>query len=538
MKKIKSEDIVETAEAAPEGAVPTEALVAPEKPKKSLKEWIKASKESLKMSIPPFIYALLQEKRKNLHQSVIDQGGGFKGWVKTLGIKSRDATIEYFKLEDESEFKSDGLRDFVTDADHYILHQKPLRGMVIIRVALVTVVLFILWASLTHVEELVKGDGKVVPSSQLQVLQSLDGGVVQNIYVKEGQKVKAGQSLVQIDSTRFVSSVRENQAQNVALAAKAERLNAQLENRPFRVPAQLPPDMQAVYAQEQRYFDNARYELDAQLSIARQQLSQRRQELNEAQAKRDQAKLLLDSASHELTLTKPLLGTGAVSEVDLLRLERDVTRYTGERSQAIAQISRIESAINEAGSKIQNVELEFRNNLRKDLSETMAKLNSLSESSVGLEDKVKQSIIRAPMNGYVKRLLVNTVGGVITPGKDIVEVVPSEDNLVLEVKVPTRDIAFLRVGQKALVKFTAYDFSIYGGMEAKLESIGADSITDEKNNTYYIVKVRTSRSKFSDTLPIIPGMQAEVDIHTGKKTVLTYLLKPLLRAKQIALTER
>lgn len=505
---------------------------SPEKlPRKTMKEYLRAA-------LPPFIYELLAQKKRVFKEKVAAHGGGYKGWIKAVFFEGREATIDYFKIEEESEFKSDGLKDFVTDADHYILHQKPLRGMLIIRMALVTSILFILWAALTHVEELVKGDGKVVPSSQLQVLQSLDGGIVQNIYVKEGQKVKSGQALVKIDSTRFQSSVNENRVQNVALAAKAERLNAQLENRAFRVPANIPNEMQMVYSQEQRYFENARYELNAQMSIARQQLSQRKQELNEAQAKRDQAKLLLESASHELSITKPLLGTGAVSEVDLLRLERDVTRYTGERAQAIAQISRIEAAINEANSKIQNVELEFRNNLRKDLSETMAKLNAMTESSVGLQDKLKQSVLRAPMNGYVKRLLVNTVGGVITPGKDIVEVVPSEDNLVLEVKVPTRDIAFLRVGQKALVKFTAYDFSIYGGMEAKLESIGADSITDEKNNTFYVVKVRTSRSKFSDTLPIIPGMQAEVDISTGKKTVLGYLLKPLLRAKQVALTER
>ena len=247
--------------------------------------------------------------------------------------------------EEESEFKSDGLKDFVTDADHYILHQKPLRGMLIIRMVLLTFLLFMLWAALTNVEELVKGDGKVVPSSQLQILQSLDGGIVQNIYVKEGQKVRSGQALVQIDSTRFLSSVKENQVQNIALAAKAERLNAQLENRTFKVPINITEEMRLVFAQEQRYFENARYELDAQLSIARQQLTQRRQELNEAQAKRDQAKLLLESASHELTITKPLLGTGAVSEVDLLRLERDVTRYSGERAQAIAQISRIDAAL-------------------------------------------------------------------------------------------------------------------------------------------------------------------------------------------------
>jgi adhesin transport system membrane fusion protein len=372
----------------------------------------------------------------------------------------------------------------------------------------------------------------------LQVLQSIDGGVVQAIMVKEGQEVKPGQPLVQIDTTRFLSSVRENQAQDTALSAKAERINALLQNRPFLVPKDATEQMKLVYEQERTYFENARYELTAQVSIATQQLIQRKQELIEVQAKRDQAKQLAESASKELALTKPLLGSGAVSEVDLLRLERDITRYSGERDQAVAQISKIQSAIHEATSKIQNVELEFRNNLRKDLGDTMARLNSLSAGGVGLQDKVNQSVIRSPMHGFVKRLLVHTVGGVVTPGKDIVEVVPSQDMLVLEAKVQPRDIAFLRVGQKCLVKYTAYDFSIYGGMDAQLESIGADSITDEKGNTFFIVKVRTLQPKLGDNLTIIPGMQAEVDIHTGSKTVLNYLMKPLLRARQVALTER
>jgi adhesin transport system membrane fusion protein len=458
--------------------------------------------------------------------------------VKGTLIKIKTLFVDWFMIKEEGEFYTDGLKDFVTDADHFILHQKPLRGMLIIRIALATVFLFFVWAALTHVDELVKGDAKVVPSSQLQVLQSIDGGVVQAIMVKEGQEVKPGQPLVQIDTTRFLSSVRENQAQDTALSAKAERINALLQNRLFIVPKDATEQMKLVYEQERTYFENARYELTAQVSIATQQLIQRKQELIEVQAKRDQAKQLAESASKELALTKPLLGSGAVSEVDLLRLERDITRYSGERDQAVAQISKIQSAIHEAMSKIQNVELEFRNNLRKDLGDTMARLNSLSAGGVGLQDKVNQSVIRSPMHGFVKRLLVHTVGGVVTPGKDIVEVVPSQDMLVLEAKVQPRDIAFLRVGQKCLVKYTAYDFSIYGGMDAKLESIGADSITDEKGNTFFIIKVRTLQPKLGDNLTIIPGMQAEVDIHTGSKTVLNYLMKPLLRARQVALTER
>ena len=433
---------------------------------------------------------------------------------------------------------ADDLEDFVQDADYFILHQRPLRGMLIIHIALFTVVLFFIWATITDVDELVKGDAKVVPSSSLQVLQSLDGGVVLEILVKEGQAVKAGQPMLQIDNTRFIAAVRESQVQNVAMAARAERLNALLENRGFKRPKDSSSDDILVYAQEQRYFDNARFELKSQLSIANQQLLQRQQELAEAAAKRDQAKKMLGSASHELSMTKRLLITGAVSEVELIRLERDVTRYSGELAQSIAQIARFQASINEANRKIENVELEFRNNLSKDLSETMAKLNSLSQSSVGLQDKVTQSVIRSPMNGFVKRLLVNTVGGVVTPGRDLVEVVPSEDNLVLEAKIQPRDIAFLHEGQAALVKFNAYDFSIYGGMDAKLLSIGADSITDEKGNVYFLVKLATLKPQLKKDLPIIPGMQAEVDIHTGSKSILSYLLKPLLRARQIALTER
>lgn len=456
-----------------------------------------------------------------------------RSWHKRLWT----STQAYFRLHDDHK-SLDGLKDFVTDADHFILHQKPIRGHLIIRIGLLSMILFIVWSAIAHVDELVKGEGKVVPSSQLQVLQSLDGGIVQEILVKEGEAVTAGQALVKIDSTRFMSSVRENQAQNVALAARAERLNALLENRPFQVASNLSPEVQLAFVQEQRYFENARFELQAQISIAQQQLTQRQQERGEAIARRDQAKQMLESASRELTMTKPLLSSGAVSEVELLRLERDISRFRGEIAQTSAQISRLEAAIGEASRKIQQVELEFRNNLRKELSDTMAKLNSLSEGSVGLQDKVDQSILKAPMNGFVKRLLVNTVGGVVTPGRDIVEVVPSEDSLLLEAKVTPRDIAFLRVGQNALVKFTAYDFAIYGGMDAKLESIGADSITDDKGNTYFLVKLRTVKSKLRDELPIIPGMQAEVDIHTGSKSILTYLMKPILRAKQAALTER
>jgi len=396
-----------------------------------------------------------------------------------------------------------------------------------------------LWAALAQLDEVTRGEGKVIPSKQLQVLQSIDGGLVSEILVKEGDVVNPNQLLIKIDETRFVSSVKENQAQYLGLVAKAARLRAISEGKPFVPPPDVLKADPSIVQQERQFFEARNDELNAAISIARQQLAQRHQELNEAQAKKAQAAQGYDLTSKELSVTRPLISSGAVSEVELLRLERDVSRYRGEREMAAAQISRIQAAINEAQRKIEEVELTFRNEASKELSETMAKLNSLAEGSVALSDRVKQSSIRSPVKGTVKRLLVNTVGGVVQPGKDMIEIVPLEDALLLEAKVQPRDIAFLRPGQPVMVKFTAYDFSIYGGLDGTLEHIGADSVMDEKGNAFYTVRVRTSKPGFGDAnLPIIPGMVAEVDILTGKKSVLAYLIKPVLRAKSVALTER
>ena len=429
--------------------------------------------------------------------------------------------------------------DFATDADLAMLRQEPLRARVLLRTIGIVVVLFLLWAALAQLDEVTRGEGKVIPSKQLQVLQSIDGGLVSEILVKEGDVVNPNQLLIKIDETRFVSSVKENQAQYLGLVAKAARLRAISEGKPFVPPPDVLKADPSIVQQERQFFEARNDELNAAISIARQQLAQRHQELNEAQAKKAQAAQGYDLTSKELSVTRPLISSGAVSEVELLRLERDVSRYRGEREMAAAQISRIQAAINEAQRKIEEVELTFRNEASKELSETMAKLNSLAEGSVALSDRVKQSSIRSPVKGTVKRLLVNTVGGVVQPGKDMIEIVPLEDALLLEAKVQPRDIAFLRPGQPVMVKFTAYDFSIYGGLDGTLEHIGADSVMDEKGNAFYTVRVRTSKPGFGDAnLPIIPGMVAEVDILTGKKSVLAYLIKPVLRAKSVALTER
>lgn len=437
-----------------------------------------------------------------------------------------------------SSVERDDSLDWASDADWARLQQEPLRARAVLKVSAIALLVLLGWAAVAHVDEVTKGDGKVIPSSQLQIIQSVDGGVVESIAVREGEVVEAGQLLLKVDPTRFMSSLLENRAEFLALEIKRRRLEALTQGTPFSVPAELEKEAADIAAHERRLYESSRAEMDAQQSIARDQLRQREQELNEVRARSENAARAYELVQQELKVTKPLAASGAVSEVELLRLERDVSRLRGEREQSAAQISRIQSAIAESTRKIQEIELTVRNQLRNELSDTMARLGSLTQGSRMLADRVKHAEIRAPMRGTVKRILVNTVGGVVQPGKEVAEIVPLDDALILEAQVKPSDIAFLRPGQAALVKFSAYDFSIYGGLEAVVDQISADTVVDAKGSAFYVVRVRTLRSSLGENLPIIPGMVAEVDILTGKKTILSYLLKPVLRAKANALSER
>ncbi len=383
-----------------------------------------------------------------------------------------------------------------------------------------------------------RGEGKVIPSRQVQIIQAVDGGVVSEILVQEGQTVDAGEMLLRIDDTRFVSSFRENRAQYLSLLVKAERLKALSEKRPFTPPEGLQHEDPNLLDQERRLYQSTRQELDAQLGIARQQLQQRHEELQEAITNREQLTRQYELLQQELDVTGPLVRTGAISQVELMRLERSVIQTRGERDQVLSQIERIQSSISEAKRKIQEVGLTFSNRIRRELSETQGKLSSLTEEETALADRVKHADVKSPVRGTVKRLYVNTVGGVVQQGKEVIEIVPLDDTLVLEVKVNPKDIAFLRPDLKAQVRFTAYDFSIYGSLEAVVEHIGADTVIDDKGNAFYMVRVRTLKPELGDNLPIMPGMVAQVDIVTGQKTLLAYLLKPILRAKSNALKER
>lgn len=428
--------------------------------------------------------------------------------------------------------------DWAGDTEWALLQQEPLRARRLLYIASATLLLLLLWAALAQIDEVTRGEARVVPTSQVQIVQSVDGGVVEELAVKEGDVVNADQLLLRIDPTRFVSNMQESRVGELALQVKVLRLQALTRGVPFKPSADLIREAPDVVAQETRLYESRQAEINAQISIARNQLTQRQQELNEVQARRVQADRGLELMLKELNATRPMIASGAVSEVEVLRLEREVARLRGDRDQATAQISRVQAAILEASRKIEEVQLTSRNQMSGELSDAMSKLATLSQGGVALQDKIKHADIKSPVRGTVKRLLVNTLGAVVPPGKEVVEVVPLDDTLILEVQIVPKDIAFLRPGQHAMVKFTAYDFSIYGGLDAELFAISPDSVLDEKGNAFYHVRVRTNKPNLGANLPIIPGMVAQVDILTGKKSVLSYLLKPVLRAKANAMSER
>jgi membrane fusion protein, adhesin transport system len=429
-------------------------------------------------------------------------------------------------------------RTWSEQAHDVMIEDTMLHAKLIMYGILAILLVLLIWASVAKVDEVTRGEGRVIPSRQIQVVQSLDGGIVVDIMVQLGDTVKRGQPLIKIDETRAISSLKENESQYLSLKAKEARLKALANGGSFNPPSEVQQKTPDTYLQELQLFNAARDELNSQINIARDQLSQRERELSEVQFKKEVAIKTYDSTSKELAANRPLLNSGAVSEIEILRLERDANRAKGDIDQASAQMGRLTAAISEARRKVSEAQQSFLSKIRTDLNETTAKINSLTQSSLALSDKVKQSTLTSPVNGKVSKLYYNTVGGVIQPGKEVMEVVPSDDALVIEAKVQTKDIAFIRPQQPAVIKLTAYDYTIYGSLEGSVQDIAADSTIDDKGNAYYVVKVRTDKNNLGDHLPIIPGMVAQVDILTGKKTVLSYLLKPVLKAKSYALTER
>ncbi len=400
----------------------------------------------------------------------------------------------------------------------------------------------IAWASLASIDEVTRGEGKAIPSSRLQKVQNLEGGIVAQVFVHEGEVVQAGAPLLRLDDTRFKSNAGESEADRLSLQARIQRLNAQLSDRPTLVldPA-IVKEAPDIAQGEIELFNSINKRIQDEIAGLNEQLIQKKQELLDYQSKLAQYRNSLRLLQQEISMSEPLVAKGAISKVEVLRLRRSEVETRGQLDSVTLSIPGAEAAIKEIQSKIGETKGRYRSDALSQLNEARTDLSKIEASGKAIEDRVNRTLVTSPVKGIVQQLMVNTIGGVIQPGNDLVEIVPLDDTLLIETKIRPQDIAFLHPGQRAIVKFTAYDYTIYGGLEGKLEQISPDTVTDKDGKSYYVIRLRTDKNHLgSDSKPllIIPGMVASVDIITGKKTILAYLMKPILRARAEAFRER
>lgn len=353
------------------------------------------------------------------------------------------------------------------------------------------IILGILWANYTLVDEVTRGEGKVIPSSQIQIIQNLEGGIIEKIFVKEGEIVQKGQQLVKLDATRFQTAYDEDRLKSLALKIKKERLTAEANNTDFNPSEDLNEAMPDVVRNEIALFNSRKAQLNQLLTN-------------------------LGLLKKELAISQPLVSKGAISDVEIIHLNRDINLLQGQIA-------------------------DFKSKALQELNDTDALYNTSTQSALSNLDRLKRTSISSPVKGIVKQIKITTVGGISQPGADIMEIVPMEDTLLIEAKVQPKDIGFIRLGQEAMIKVAAYDFSIYGGLKGAVESISADTLTDDKGVSFFLIRVRTQKNYLGNkdhALYIIPGMTCTMEILTGKKSILHYLLKPLMKARENAFTER
>ena len=357
-------------------------------------------------------------------------------------------------------------------------------------------VIALVWAWLAHIDEIARGEGKVITASQTQYVQNLEGGIIEKILVQEGDLVKKDQVLFQLDRVRFASAYREGQQGELGLRAKVARLTAEVQDTGIRMPPEVVKNAPALAENEIAVHRARLADLAGKNAVLREQLAQRTQEVVELQSKRERTREQLEILTREIAITAPMVKEGAVSEVELLRLQRESTRIRGELDAATLAIPRAQSAIEEAKRKMQDNESQFRSQAAGELSAARNELAKVAEAVPGLEDKMARTLVRSPVNGVVKTIANKTPGGVVQPGTPMAEIVAVEDSLLVEARIRPQDIAFVSVGQKATVKLAAYDYSIYGGIEGKVVHISADSIQPQAQagqspEPYYVAHVRT-----------------------------------------------
>ena len=430
---------------------------------------------------------------------------------------------------------------FMRSVSAAVLEDTPNRLRSVLIFWLVTVLVFFLWAALAPIDEIVRGDGKVIPGGENQMIQHLEGGMVSAINVRVGQKVKADDILLRVDNLKSSSTYESSQYKSAELRAKIVRLRAESTGGSFE-PSEA--DMQNIpmqIMQERSLFISNQERLKSQIASLQDLNSQKKSELIEAQGRINEQKHALDLIREEVEISEPMVAQGIKPRVEFLKLQRELSDVSERYNAVRASIPRLRSAINETNSKMREARSEYVTKARLELNEAVTESQRVGAESSALADQVTRTVIKSPINGIVQKLYVNTVGGVIKPGDNLIEIVPTEGGLLVEAKIKPSDIAFIYPGQKAVVKVTAYDFSIYGSLDGVVSTISPDTETDEKENVYYVVRVQTNKKYLGSKekpLKIIPGMMVNVDVITGEKTVLEYILKPLLRAKQYTFSER
>lgn len=446
----------------------------------------------------------------------------YKGWLR-------------FFREEEDLF-------FMSEVDAAILRRGHAFAYLVTVIVAALMLIFLVWATFTKLDEVTRGLGQVIPSQRVQMIQNLEGGILEEILVQENQIVNKGDVLVRIDNSMAASQFRDVAGKAREYQASVARLQAEGEGRAFTMPdglqqsdPQIASDQEAIYRARQQ-------QMQSELGVLQSQQHQKQQEIAEMQSRLAQLERNLGLTRQQRDIAKPLVDQGVYARVDFLALEREVSNLQGDIDALRLAIPRARSASEEISRRMSQRQAEYKAQSLDELNRRRVELKSLQEMMSAGQDRVTRTEVRSPVRGTVKQLYLNTLGGVVKPGEPIMEIVPLDDTLlIIEARVRPADIAFLRPGQKAMIKITAYDFSIYGGLEGVVEAISADTIEDEKGEHFYKVKLRTQTGTLNyrgENLPIIPGMTASVDILTGKKSVLSYLLKPILKIKQNALRER
>ncbi|QOP46046.1 HlyD family type I secretion periplasmic adaptor subunit [Sulfurimonas paralvinellae] len=431
--------------------------------------------------------------------------------------------------------------EFMNSLSAAVLEQSPSRMSKVIKLWLITILAFIIWASFAEIDEITRGQGKVIPYGQNQIIQNLEGGIVEAILVHEGERVKKGEVLLKIKNLKNISSSQTNEMKYKELLAKKLRLSAEANGLPFKSIKTDDKELQEQIALARDLYNSDMLEFKAQDNGLIQQIEQKKQELTEAKAKIKSLQKSLTYVTEEISMTEPMVKEGVKSRVDFLKLKREANGIENQIEGAKLSLPRLRSAIKEYRNKRIEAKQTFLSKAKEELNKTTAEIARLKTQQIAFNDQVDRTMVKSPVDGIVQKLFVHTIGGVVKPGADLVEIVPINEKLYLEIKIKPKDIAFIHPGAEAMVKISAYDFSIHGGLKGKVVNISPDTITDKEGKTFYLINVETEKNYLGTKehpLNIIPGMTASVDIVTGKKTVMQYILKPILKSKQYVFSEK